>query len=119
MSRPCIDEGHLNCFERSSSRPSTADDEAGGQARKQDPHTFGGLMRVLAELGKPALEDTWMGQTADEQMSTSKAPRLIVGMRGEWGQEANRGKKEAAIPCLQRLSGSGRLWSFGVGSLLE
>ena len=76
---------------------------------------------MLAELGKPVLEDTWMEQTVDEHVSTSEAPRLIVGMRGEWA----RGPKKGKIACsVCRALGVVALafWSrksFGVESLLE
>ena len=59
---------------------------------------------MLAELWKPVVEDTWMGQTMDEHVSPSEAPRLMMGWRGEWGARANKGKKVAAISRLQRTA---------------
>ena len=51
--------------------------------RAQKTEYLCGLMKVLAELEKPAIGDTWMGQTVDDHMSTSKSPRSVMGWRGE------------------------------------
>ena len=56
-------------------------------------------MRVLAELGKPAIEDTRMGQTVDEQMSPSKSPRSAMGWRGE----GEKGVGHLSPACVGRL----------------
>ena len=47
MSRPCIMEGHRNCFGHSLSRPSAADDEASGWAKKTG-HTCCGRVKESA-----------------------------------------------------------------------
>ena len=54
---------------------------------------------MLAGLGKPAIGDMWMGQTAEEHVSTSDAPRLMMG-RGEWGQGTHKGARgDLTVPA--------------------
>ena len=55
-------------------------------------------MRVLAELGKPAVGDTWMEQPADEQMSTSNAPQNMMNQHGTSGE----GQSSCALRDLEQ-----------------
>ena len=94
-------EGHRNCFGRSSSRPSTADDEASGWAKKAG-HTCCGRVKESAGRTRKACDRGYVdGADGGRAREHVKITPIDDGMARRVGARSEEGEKVAAIVCLQ------------------